>query len=226
MSYSQRNADWVISKAYVHAQRKGTAPAVGTDKYAVLLDIADSMQQMWAAEPGIEWNSLYSIVSNGVITATDTFDLDDSVDYISKRFGDYVTTVSANGLNIVTYKLVSPDQLYEYKADKAVAQIGRTLKFSKPFISTDTEIGYTLKVPAMTFPDDLTSGSSLVSVDDPMWLVYMTAAEYVRNDVVKVSQYNNLLAMADNSLQKMKANNGGQYDSVPLAMTVNGETWL
>lgn len=226
MSYQQRSVDWVISRAYVHAQRKATPPAAGTDKYNVLVAICDSMQRLFFSEPGIEWDVLYSVVYNGTITATDTFDLDDSIDYISKRYGDFVTINSADGTQVTEYPLVRPDQLYKRRFENAVAQVGRQLKFSHKFLSTDPQIGQILKVPAILFPDDLTTGSSLVSVPDPMWLVYMAAAEFDRNDVVKMGQYNNLLTLADQCMQKMKADNGGQYDSIPLAFNAQGQSWL
>jgi hypothetical protein len=67
--------DQAITKAFLHAQRKPTAPAVGTTKYNALLAIADSMQKLWATEPDVEWDSLYQPGPTlaVTVTATDTF---------------------------------------------------------------------------------------------------------------------------------------------------------
>lgn len=207
-----RTASYIITKAYLAAQRKATPPAAGTTKYNALLGIVDSMQQLWAAEPDVEWNSLYSLVTIGTVSATDTFDLDDTINYISKREGDYV--LLTNGTNTTTVRLVSPNQLYENRYVNACAQIGLTLKFSKAFLSTDSTFGYSIKVPAILYPDDITVGTNTVQVDDPMWLTYMTAADFVKADTQKSVLYDKLLALADQHMQRMKQNNGGQYESV------------
>jgi hypothetical protein len=225
MSYTQRTVDYIISRAYIHAQRKATPPATGTDKYNVLVGIIDSVQKDWADEDGIEWDSLSSKVTNGTVSATDTFDLDDEINYISKRQDNPVLLVSPDGTQKVPVKLVAPHQLYKYRNELAVAQQGRTLVFSKPFLSTDSTIGYSIVIPAIGYVDDLTSGSSLIQCDDPMFMIYMTAAEFDRQDIVKMGQYNNLLAMAAQKMEKMKSNNSGSIEEIPLDFVVTGESW-
>jgi hypothetical protein len=225
MGYTQRDVDWVISRSYIHAQRKATPPAAGTNKYNVLVGIIDSVQKDWADEDGIEWDSLSSFVNNGTVTATDTFDLDDEINYISKRQDNPILLVSPDGTQKLPVKLVAPHQLYKYRNSLAAAQTGRTLKFSKPFVSTDSTIGYSIVIPAIGYVDDLTSGSSLIQCDDPMYVVYMSAAEFDRQDVVKMGQYNNLLALAANKMQKMKSNNSGAMEEIALDFVAHGESW-
>jgi hypothetical protein len=212
-----------ITKAFLHAQRKATPPAAGTTKYEALLAIADSMQKMWAAEPDVEWNSLYELVNIGNVTATDEFDLDDSIDTISKREGDFILLKS--GTLTTTVKIITPNQLYEYRYQLAAARVGSTLKFSTPFVSTDSTIGYSINVPSIVYPSDITAATNTIQVDDPMWLVYMMAAEFCRTDTVKGAQYDNLLQMADLHMQKMKAANGGQNDAVILNWQPDGISW-
>lgn len=224
MSYSQRDADYVIQRAYLAAQRKATPPASTTTKYATLLGLVDAAQDDWQTEPGIEWNSLYELVSNGTVTATDTFDLDDSIRYVSKRDGDFVTLT--NGTNTQEVLLVNPDQLYSNRYNFACAQIGRTLKFSKAFTASSTTFGYTIKIPAIIYCDDITAGSSAIQCDDPMYLAYMVAAEFIRTDVVKGGQYNNLLGKAAERMDKMKQDNGSQNDSIPRETLQVGESWI
>lgn len=224
MAYTQRQVSWAIQKAYLHSNRKATAPATTSSKYSALLALADSMQKLWEDEPGEEWSSRYSLVTlTPVVTATDTFALHDSINFLSKKQGEYVQVT--DGTQTKTYKIISPNQLYEYRERDAVAQIGRTLKFSKAFTSVSAELGYNIKVPAITYCDDIDAASDYIQVDEPMWLAYMMAAEFVRNDVTKRGEYNAILALADQVMQKMKQANSGGAEVVPSGIFATGETW-
>lgn len=220
-----RTVDWVIQKAFLEAQRKSTAPSSGTSKYNALLGIVDNKQLEWASEPSVEWASLYSVITlAAVVSATDTFALTGTINYISKREGNPILVT--NGTNTTRFKLVSPDQLDEYRYDDACAQVGSNLVFSKAFDAASSLIGYSIKVPSMLYPTDITSGSQTVQVDDPLWLVYMVAADFVRNDVVKRDNYDLLLQMAAERMAKMKQANGGQQAVVATPWAPTGETWL
>lgn len=216
--------DWAIQRAFLHAQRKATAPATGSSKYNALLGIADSMQKMWQTEPDVEWDSLYSLETlDSAVTATDTFDLSDGINYIRKRENDFI--LLTDGTSTRQYRLVKPDQLYQYRESNVVARIGSTLKFPKEFASDSSLLGYSIQVPAVLYVDDITNGNQTIQVDDPMWLVYMMAAEFVRNDVVKANQYDNLLALADQTMRRMKQNNTGQTEEVSRDAFMFGESW-
>jgi hypothetical protein len=220
-----RTVDWVIQKAFLEAQRKSTAPTSGTSKYNALLGIVDNKQLEWASEPSVEWDSLYSVVTlAAVVSATDTFALTGTINYISKREGNPI--LITNGTNTSRFMLVSPNQLDEYRYDDACAQVGSNLVFSKAFSASSSLIGYSIKVPSMLYPTDITSGSQNVQVDDPLWLVYMVAADFVRNDVVKRDNYDLLLQMAAERMAKMKQANGGQQAAVATPWAPTGETWL
>lgn len=212
-----QSVDWAIKRAFLHANRKTTMP-VGA-KYDALLAIADSVQKMWAAEPDIEWDSLYSLENIGTVTATDTFDLPDEINYLSKSEDDPIRI----GTN--SFKLVKPNQLYRYKGTDVCAQVGKTLKFANTFASDSPLLGEDINVPSILAVEDITSGSDEVQVDDPMWLVYMMAAEFDRNDIIKVSQYDNLLALADQSMQRMKQANSGSIDEILMTWQPAGEDW-
>lgn len=215
-----QTVDWAIQKAFLHSNRKATAPAAGTSKYEALLDIADSMQKMWASEPSTEWDSLYSLETIGTVSATDTFDLPDEINYISKSEDDPIR------IGTVAYKLVKPNQLYKYQGSNVCAQIGRTLKFSSAFASDSSLIGESILVPSILYTDDITVGTNEIQVDDPMWLAYMMAAEFSRNDVVKQGQYDNLLALADQCMQRMIAANSGSLNEVSTSWQAAGESWV
>lgn len=219
-----RSVSWVIQKAFLHAQRKSTPPAVGTSKYEALFDIADSMQQLWQDEDGVDWNSLYSLETIGTVSATDTFDLPDEINYITKDEENPV--IVTNGSAIKTFKLVTAKQLYKYRNSDVCAQIGRTLVFSRPFTSTSSELGYDIKVPAILYVEDITSATDEVQVDDPMWLAYMMAAEFNRADTTKSNTYDDLIALADVCMTKMRNANSGSYEMVTSGgWSAEGETW-
>lgn len=74
--------------------------------------------------------------------------------------------------------------------------------------------GGTIFAPVYTFPTPLSGDTDVVPVDIPNWLVYATAAEYVRNDVTKVSSYPTLVAQANDLMEKMKENNDASVDEI------------
>ena len=55
--------------------------------------------------------------------------------------------------------------------------------------------------------EELENPDDDILVDNPEWLVTMTAAEYIRNDIVKQNQYGNLVAEANNLMTSMIRNN-------------------
>lgn len=171
------------------------------------------MQKQWAHEPGIQWASLYEIQDLGTITATDTFDLD-NVDEISKHEGDRIYASNNLGANKHYYNLVTPSQLRTYRYSQGVAKIGDSLLFATPFISTDSVFGYNLYAPVILRPNDITKAGDTIQVDNPMWLVYMMAAELVRNDIVRQNQYGSIVAYAQDLMEKMRQANQGQFEEV------------
>lgn len=201
-----------IEKAFQEAKGKPTPPAVGTPKYNSLIILADSMQKIWAAEPGVEWNSLYSRASLGAITAASTFALPSTVDYVVKRETDPVYAES--GSQRKDYLVVQPNQLYIKRDYPGVAQVGQNLIFHQAFTSTSEEFGWTLKAPCILKVNDLDAGSDTIQVDDPMWLVFMMAADFIRNDLVRQNQYDRLVAYAQETMKKMKEKNQGQNEEV------------
>lgn len=218
-----KTADQIITAAYVEAKRKTPAPASGTPQYNALLAILDNMQKVWAAEPDIEWNSLYSIVNNGAITATNSFVLDTTIDYIVKRETDPIYTATAStGVTRVNYPLVQPNQLYVNSDINVVAHAGANLLFPRSFVATDTNFGWNIYVPAILKVSDIDAGADVVQVDDPTWLIFMLAADFIRNDVVRQNQYGQLVAYAQEIMRKMKQKNQGQTEEVSTEWSPNG----
>lgn len=215
-----------ITDTYLIAVGKATPPTSGTSKYTRIVGLGNIHQRRWAREPGIDWNSLYDpAVSLGTVTATDTFDIDSSIRKLSDRQGDTVRIVWTDGVGYTDYDIVDANTLKDYSFGVNresplgfyCAQIGTTLVFNHTFTTDDPQFGGEIFVPAYTFPDDITStnpDSDEVQVDDPDWLVYKTAAEYVRNDVTRRSRFPELEAKANEIMERMKDDNDGQIDSV------------
>jgi hypothetical protein len=209
-----------IQYAFQYGQGKPVAPAVGTPKYNALLLIADSMQQQWANEPSVEWESLTDDVTlAGTITATNTVELDDEIKTLRKGSDDPVL------VGTTAYKLVSTSKLYRYRNNQVVAKAGRNLKFPSAFASDSALIGSSVTVPAVLYPERITAGTDDVQVDDPWWLVYMMAAEFARNNIIKAPQFDNLLAYAENSMNKMKEDNGSAVEEIETVGYLQGESW-
>lgn len=206
----------LIAKTYLIATGDVSTLSVTDDDYKKLLSIANTTIHDWATEPGVDWASLYDpAVQIGTVSATDTYDLDDSIRVISQKEGDAVRIIDAtDSTKYYDYQTVEPNSLKRYDHGNYCARIGSTLKFNKVFSSTDKEYGGTIYVPAYTTPDDLVNPTDDVPVDDPNWLVYMTAAEYVRSDIVLRDQYPNLIAKATNAMQGMIQANGAQVETI------------
>ena len=223
MAYTARTVSWAIGKAYVEAKMKATAPTSG-NKFDSLISMADTMQKNWAAEPGVEWNSLFELYTlTPVVTATATFALHNDIQYLSKGDNQYV--IVTDGTQEKRYRVVKATQLDFYREQDACAQVGRNLKFSKAFASDSSLLGYNIKVPAIKYANDLTASTDTIQVDEPLWVAYMMAADFVRNDVTKKDQYDNLIEYANVLMNKMKELNGGTIDVIPTSSATVGSTF-
>jgi hypothetical protein len=197
----------------------------GDDDWTKVLSLANLNIDAWAAEPSIDWVSLYSIVPIGTVTATDTFDLDSSIRKISNQEGDVIRITHTDG-NHTDYSLIPPNRLKDYSTGNYVAKIGATLVFNNAFESTDPQFGGTINVPAYLFPDHLVADSDDVPVDDPNWLVMSVAAEWARTDLTLAQNYPLILAKANELMVNMKQANGGQLNTVPKKTIPNsGQNW-
>jgi hypothetical protein len=214
----------LIAKSLLMATGKAKVLNETESKYVRLLAIGNIMQRMWAAEPDIEWDSRYSTISLGSIT-TDVVAMDPTIYAISKREGDQIYIQHFDSEQKSYFDLVRPSELYRSGRVDVCAVVAGELKFAKTFGITTPQYKGEVFVPILLDVEDLKRSTDQVIVDDPNWLVFMTAAEYVRNDVTKQNQYGNLVTLAENSMSKMKQNNSGQTDEVEAYGSVLGETW-
>lgn len=217
----------LVTKSYLLATGKPTPPTIGSKRYNQILGIANIFQESWQTEPNIQWDSQWLESSAGTVTATATFTLPATVREVSEREGDYVYITALSG-GVYYYPIISPNQLQAYRlsGDLSVAINGRSIRFPVEFRTTDPMFGGTITVPGFKDVTPLVLGTDIISVDDPNWLVYMCAGEYVRNDRNRVGQYGNLIDLAIDSMNKMKTTNGGMRDEIDRSTwRPLGESW-
>jgi hypothetical protein len=226
-----------IAATYLLATGKATAPSSGTAKYTKILALLNIFTQNWATEP-VMWASLrstFTVTSPATVTATDTFAIPATVGKISEQEGDYVRINHANGTDQSTYTIVPIERLYDdgptinNAGGPYCAVSGSNLIFPVAFTSTSPQFGGTVKIPGYAIPATLTDGADVIQVDDPYWLCYMAAAEYIRNDITRVQQYGNLIAQANNSMNNMINANNSQKETAYASWSpgngTGGETW-
>lgn len=215
----------LVSKSYALATGKATAPSAGTSKYNKLVAFANICQDNWQNEPSVDWNSQYLTISlPTVVSATDTIPLTASVRKISNKPGDYITITCLSG-SVIRFTQVRPEELGQYDDQNYVAKVGSNLRFARTFSASDPEFGGTVKVPSYTTVGTLASDSDVISVDIPLWLCYMTAAEYCRVDQQLSYLEDGLIERANQIMQEMIMSNAGQVEKVYRPWRPLGLSW-
>lgn len=215
-----------VSAVYLVAAGKIPTFTSGSAKWNKIVAIGNNKIDVWQSEPGVDWSSLYDpAYSLGSVTATNTVDLDDEIRKISDERGDTIRILHTDGVQTTEYTTVPSDQLKYFPSGAYCAQVGRTIVFNRTFTSDDAQFGGTILVPAYLFAEKLVGTTDDVPVDDPQWLVLVSAAEYVRNDIVKQNQYPNLVNEANSIMTKMRENNESQLEEVPTVWAPLGRTW-
>lgn len=108
------------------------------------------------------------------------------------------------------YSTVSHDRLKEYSTGNYVAKVGSNVKFSKEFETTDPQYGGEILVPVYEYPDTFSGDSDVIDIPHPNWLVLMTAADRVKNDVTRKDLRADLVAQANDAMQSMREDNDSQ----------------
>ncbi len=232
-----QTVDQAVSQTYLSATGKTTTLTLGSAKYTKILSLFNIYTQVWANDPETNWSSLRNVFTlASTVSATDTYALPASLGKLSDSEGDFVRIYHTDGVTESDYTIVPIDRLYNdlptrnnYGIDiigtGTCAVVGQNLVFSRAFTSANTQFGGTIKVPGYSIPPTLVSGTDVIRVDDPNWLCFIAAAEYVRTDVTRVGQYPNLIAQATDSMNSMKLINNSQNETAyrgafrPLGMT-------
>lgn len=224
----------MVSDVSYKATGKVNSFTTGSTKWLKITALANQKIRQWAREPGVDWYSLYNpALTFTTVTNTDTFAIPATVRKISDKAGDTVRILHTDGKAYSDYDVVPGDDLKmhysgqnkEYPIGNYCAQISSNLVFNHTFISTDAQFGGTIKVPVFTFPTELSADTDVVPVDDPMWLVIATAAEYIRNDITRSGQYPNLINEANELMDRMKDDNDAQVQELYRPWNPGGLTW-
>ncbi len=221
----------LVSATFLRATGKLPTFTSGTTKWDKIVAIANHNIKSWATEPGVDWNSLY--IPNqvlGTVTATDTYALlPANIIKLSKRQGDFVRITRGTD-QYSNYNIIEANSLKDFywqqsklsNAYRYCAQIGGNLVFSHTFTATDPEFGGTITVPAYAYPTEISGDSDVIRVDNPNWLVCMTAADYVMNDITRVSSYPTLVSQANDLMISMKDNNEAQVEMLNMPWIAPG----
>lgn len=214
-----------VPRVYYKATGKAATFTTGQDKWLKILAIANTYIDVWQETPGIDWRSLYDrAFSSGKVTATDEFDLDTDIRKVSLQEGDAIRILKTDG-EYSEYTSVPYDQLKTFPDGNYCAFMGGKLVFNAAFTSASPEFGGTIQIPCYTYANYLVNDSDSVPVDIPNWLVFMTAAEYIRNDITRKADYPNLVAEAEEVMNRMKENNGAQNTDALTPWTPFARSW-
>jgi hypothetical protein len=213
----------LVAATILKATGELSTAVYGDDDYSKVLQLSNINIDKWAKET--DWNSLYDpSVDCGTISATDTFDLDSSIRVVSAEPGDYIQIVRTDG-NTTNYQTVAANELKTYSSGNYCARIGSTLVFNNAFTATSPEFGGTLNVPAYLYADHLVRATDTVPVDDPNWLVAITAADWTQTDLTLAQNRNDFLAEANDLMTSMKRHNNAQVNTIGMPQIVNNRSW-
>lgn len=197
----------LINATILKATGKPTILDRNNTKWEKIRGIANYYQNVWLNEPGQHWNSRYERARQiGTISSSDEYSLDDDITDISSAKGDNIYVLTTAGKK-VPFQLVNYDDLKNYPVGNYCAKLGRSVVFNANFTEDNPCYGGKLFAPVYTSLEELENPDDDILVDNPEWLVVMSAAEYIRNDIVKQNQYGNLIAEANNLMTSMIRNN-------------------
>ncbi len=201
-----------VSNVVLLSEGKTPSFATGSTKWLRIVAQGNFFLQQWARERGVDWYSLYDpALSIGTVTATGTYDLDDTISKVSPQEGDAIRITHIDD-TYTDYTLVSADRLKEYTSGNYVAKIGRTIRFNKVFSSIDPQFDGDITVPAFVYPETFSADADEVVIDDPNWLVFTVAADRVKNDVTRKDLRADLVAQANESMLGLREDNDSQVN--------------
>ena len=187
------NLKEMVYYAYLEATGKYVELETTNPKYLKMVQIANLMMNQWENEPAVEWRSRKKTIKiDSVDSEKDIYKLPESVLKIDRTSGKNITFKKDD-------KIVGEIEIPDIKV------MGNTLDLSEvitdQILNADIYVPIIEKLPKVKDPEDP------ILIDNPYWLVFMTAAEYVRNNQIKNAQYGNIIAYAQNLMESMKAVN-------------------
>ncbi len=187
------NLKEMVYYAYLEATGKYVELETTNPKYLKMVQIANLMMNQWENEPAIEWRSRKKIIKIGTIDSEkDIYKLPERVLKIDRTSGRSITFKKDD-------EIVGEIEIPDIKV------MGNTLDLSG--VITDRMLDADIYVPIIEKLPKVKNPEDPILIDNPYWLVFMTAAEFVRNSQTKNAQYGNILAYAQNLMESMKAVN-------------------
>lgn len=187
------NLKEMVYYAYLEATGKYVELETTNPKYLKMVQIANLMMNQWENEPAIEWRSRKKIIKIGTIDSEkDIYKLPECVLKIDRTSGRSITFKKDD-------EIVGEIEIPDIKV------MGNTLDLSG--VITDRMLDADIYVPIIEKLPKVKNPEDPILIDNPYWLVFMTAAEFVRNSQTKNAQYGNILAYAQNLMESMKAVN-------------------
>lgn len=205
----------------INAAYRGTdddAPADGTPDFDLWLATANRKQNEWARDGKNTWQSLFEIREVGTVAAgTQVYDLDEEIILPANK-----VIVTTTGDQVLEYTISKPQERQRFLRSAYISgRDPQTLTFYDT-ITSDSQIdGGTISIAAYFVPEDLTSVSDVVSVDDPYWLVYAVASELAFNDLTYEDKYQDLNVKANNLWRQMSQNNRRGTSDFPRTARTN-----
>lgn len=194
------------------------APAAGTTDYTLWLATINRKISEWASDGKNTWQSLFDIRTIGTISAgTQTYDLD--ADIILPADNVIVTTTNGHDIE---YTICKPQERKRYlNAVYISGHNPQVLTFVDSILSSNQIVGGSLKIAGYYTPEDITSLTDTVPVDDAYWLVYSVASELAFNDLTYESKAADLTAKANNLYAGIVSNNRRGTNNNPRIARTN-----
>lgn len=196
------------------------APTSGTDEYTYWLDTLNRKKNELYNNTTQTWRTAYSVESLGSVTASaaPSYDLPDT--FLSPASNPYIITTDSKRVDLV---LSTPQAQTPNIRTFYIAGINpQTLNCSNEIEATEDIVSGTIYLPGYYLPADLTTGTDVLPVADPDWLVMATASEIAFNDIVYEDKSADINAKANSLYQAMVANNRRAVFNQPTTITYNG----
>lgn len=225
-----------VPACFLKSTGKVATFTTGSTKWLKILAIANLYIDQWIDEPNVDWESLRlpsTTTTLTAVTATDTFAYDTTlVRKISDHEQDFIRILHTDGSTFTDYETIPTNRQKDYAngqrtyQDNFITASQNKLQFNRAFNATDPQFGGTIFLPAYGYAAHVTADTDVIPVDIPNWLVFATAAEYIRTDVTRQPQYGNIINEANQIMNVMKQNNSGQKSRIlqpwnPLGPTGN-----
>ncbi|GAC1500749.1 MAG: hypothetical protein NVS1B10_04560 [Candidatus Saccharimonadales bacterium] len=229
-----------VPAVFLKATGKINTFTTGSPKWLKILALGNLYIDQWMDEPGIDWMSLYNPnFPIGTVTASQSYSIPigTTLRKLSNQETDVVRILHLNSTAFSDYDIIQADRVKDFANKMPTFQdmyvslpAGNILQFNRAFTANDPQFGGTITIPGYNYASHLTYDTDLVPVDIPNWLVFATAAEYIRTDVTRQPQYGNIIQEANQIMSVMKMNNDGQNTRIlqpwrPLGENLLEQAW-